>query len=36
MIGDRNLMRHTYDSTKFEAVLQSIAKEYLPMLSELQ
>lgn len=36
MIGDRNLMSHTYDSAKFEAVLQSIAKEYLPMLSEWQ
>lgn len=34
MIGDRNLMSHTYDSAKFEAVLQSIAAEYLPMLSE--
>lgn len=36
MIGDRNLMSHTYDSAKFEVVLQSIAKEYLPMLSEWQ
>lgn len=36
MIGDRNLMSHTYDSAKFEAVLQSVAKEYLPMLSEWQ
>lgn len=34
MIGDRNLMSHTYDSAKFEAVLQTIAAEYLPMLSE--
>ncbi|MCH8537890.1 MAG: nucleotidyltransferase substrate binding protein [Alkalimonas sp.] len=36
MIGDRNLMSHTYDSAKFEVVLQAIAKEYLPMLSEWQ
>ena len=36
MIGDRNLMSHTYDSAKFEAVLQSVAREYLPMLSEWQ
>jgi len=34
MIGDRNLMSHTYDSAKFEAVLQAIHMEYLPMLSE--
>ncbi|RVU40122.1 DUF86 domain-containing protein [Rheinheimera riviphila] len=34
MIGDRNLMSHTYDSAKFEVVLQSIGAEYLPMLSE--
>lgn len=34
MIGDRNLMSHTYDSAKFEAVLQTIAAEYLPMLSD--
>lgn len=34
MIGDRNLMSHTYDSAKFEAVLQTIASEYLPMLTE--
>lgn len=36
MIGDRNLMSHTYDSAKFEAVLHAVAKEYLPMLSEWQ
>lgn len=39
MMGDRlvianSLMSHTYDSAKFEAVLQTIAVEYLPMLSE--
>ncbi len=34
MIGDRNLMSHTYDFVKFEAVIQSIADAYLPMLEE--
>ncbi len=34
MIGDRNLMSHTYDFVKFEAVIQSIADHYLPMLQE--
>ena len=34
MIGDRNLMSHTYDLVKFEAVIQSIADAYLPMLDE--
>ena len=34
MIGDRNLMSHTYDFVKFEAVIQSIADAYLPMLDE--
>jgi len=34
MIGDRNLMSHTYDFMKFEAVIQSIASDYLPMLDE--
>ena len=34
MIGDRNLMSHTYDFVKFEAVIQSIADDYLPMLQE--
>lgn len=34
MIGDRNLMSHTYDFVKFEAVIQSIASEYLPMLQD--
>lgn len=32
MIGDRNLMSHTYDFAKFEAVIESIAEHYLPML----
>ena len=34
MIGDRNLMSHTYDFVKFEALIQSIADSYLPMLDE--
>ena len=34
MIGDRNLMSHTYDFLKFEAVIQSIAAAYLPMLQD--
>ena len=34
MIGDRNLMSHTYDFVKFEAVVQSIASFYLPMLQD--
>ena len=34
MIGDRNLMSHTYDFAKFEAVLKTAKAEYLPMLDE--
>lgn len=34
MIGDRNLMSHTYDFAKFEAVIQSIQSDYLPLLDE--
>jgi len=34
MIGDRNLMSHTYDLAKFEAVIEIIAASYLPMLQE--
>ena len=34
MIGDRNLMSHTYDLTKFEEVIQTIRQSYLPMLSD--
>ena len=34
MIGDRNLMSHTYDFAKFEVIIQSIADDYLPMLQE--
>lgn len=32
MINDRNLMSHTYDSLKFEAVLKTIVSDYLPLL----
>lgn len=34
MIGDRNLMSHTYDFTKFEAVIQTMRQSYLPVLDE--
>jgi len=34
MIGDRNLMSHTYDFSKFEVVIASIQSDYLPMLDE--
>lgn len=34
MIGDRNLMGHTYDFSKFEQVLESVKDSYLPMLDE--
>lgn len=34
MIGDRNLMNHTYDFLKFEAVIKTITAEYLPMLQK--
>jgi nucleotidyltransferase substrate binding protein (TIGR01987 family) len=32
MIGDRNLMSHTYDFAKFEAVIDAIRNRYLPVL----
>ena len=35
MIGDRNLMSHTYDFAKFEAVIKTIAGSYLPLLEAL-
>lgn len=35
MIGDRNLMSHTYDPSLFEQIIQSIWKEYLPSLKTL-
>jgi nucleotidyltransferase substrate binding protein (TIGR01987 family) len=34
MIGDRNLMSHTYDFAKFEAIIQAIRQRYLPYLDE--
>ncbi len=34
MTGDRNLMSHTYDFAKFEAVIESIRNEYLPLLEK--
>ena len=32
MIGDRNLMSHTYDFAKFEAVINTLRESYLPEL----
>lgn len=34
MVGDRNLMSHTYDFAKFEAVIETIREQYLPMLDD--
>jgi nucleotidyltransferase substrate binding protein (TIGR01987 family) len=34
MIGDRNLMSHTYDFATFEKVITSVRDSYLPMLEE--
>ncbi|WP_198243672.1 nucleotidyltransferase substrate binding protein [methane-oxidizing endosymbiont of Gigantopelta aegis] len=34
MIGDRNLMSHTYDFAKFEIIIQSIRDSYLSLLDE--
>ena len=34
MIGDRNLMSHTYDFAKFELVIENISTDYLPMLDD--
>ena len=34
MIGDRNLMSHTYEFAKFEAVIETIRVAYLPLLDE--
>lgn len=34
MIGDRNLMSHTYDFAKFEAIIQTIRESYLPFLDD--
>lgn len=35
MIGDRNLMSHTYDFAKFEAVISTIKVRYLAVLDAL-
>ncbi|MGV6808768.1 MAG: nucleotidyltransferase substrate binding protein [bacterium] len=35
MVGDRNLMSHTYNLAKFEAVIERIDALYLPILNEL-
>ena len=35
MIGDRNLMSHTYDFAKFEQVIAEIRACYLGLLDEL-
>ena len=35
MIGDRNLMSHTYDFSKFEEIILSIKTNYLDILSKL-
>lgn len=35
MIGDRNLMSHTYDFTKFETIIKSIQSDYLNILNDL-
>lgn len=35
MLTDRNLMSHTYDFDRFEAVIGRISERYLPIMSEL-
>jgi len=35
MIGDRNLMSHTYDFSKFEEIILSIKDKYLNVLTNL-
>ena len=35
MLGDRNLMSHTYDFRKFAVVIESIREEYLTCFEEL-
>lgn len=35
MIGDRNLMSHTYNFSKFEEIIFSIKKHYIIILNEL-
>jgi nucleotidyltransferase substrate binding protein (TIGR01987 family) len=34
MIGDRNLLSHTYDFEQFSVILQTVKNEYLPVLDE--
>ena len=34
MIGDRNLLSHTYDFDRFSVILQTVKSEYLPVLEE--
>jgi nucleotidyltransferase substrate binding protein (TIGR01987 family) len=36
MLTDRNLMSHTYDSTRFEVVIARISARYLCILAELR
>lgn len=35
MIGDRNLLSHTYDFQKFEAIIKTLRQDYLPLLDDL-
>lgn len=35
MISDKNLMRHTYDFSRFESVILAIKQSYLPVLNQL-
>ena len=35
MIGDRNLMSHTYDLDKFEIILKTVQSDYLNILDKL-
>ena len=35
MVGDRNLMSHTYDVSKFEAIIETIRESYLSCFEAL-
>ena len=35
MLIDRNLMSHTYDFARFQAVLENVRRRYLPVLGDL-
>lgn len=35
MIGDRNLLSHTYDFDRFSVILQTVKRQYLPILEKL-